>query len=58
MVSQYDAEGPVSAVFAPPYHPYTELLLSAVPEMRVGWLDGVLAQRRGRGSRADASSER
>jgi peptide/nickel transport system ATP-binding protein len=23
--------GPVSAVFAPPYHPYTEALLSAVP---------------------------
>jgi len=24
--------GPVDAVFAPPYHPYTEALLSAVPE--------------------------
>jgi peptide/nickel transport system ATP-binding protein len=24
--------GPVGAVFAPPYHPYTEALLSAVPE--------------------------
>jgi peptide/nickel transport system ATP-binding protein len=35
-------------VFAPPYHPYTELLLSSVPEMRSDWLDEVLA-RRGQG---------
>jgi hypothetical protein len=26
------AEGPLEQIFAPPYHPYTELLLS-VPEM-------------------------
>jgi peptide/nickel transport system ATP-binding protein len=32
-------------VFAPPYHPYTELLLSSVPEMRPDWLDEVLAAR-------------
>src|SRR5262249_2573948 len=29
----------------PPHHPYTELLLSSVPEMRTDWLDGVLARR-------------
>jgi peptide/nickel transport system ATP-binding protein len=39
------AQGPRQRVFAPPYHPYTELLLSSVPEMRVDWLDGVLAKR-------------
>ena len=38
-------QGPVEKVFAPPYQPYTELLLSSVPEMRLDWLDGVLAGR-------------
>jgi peptide/nickel transport system ATP-binding protein len=37
--------GDTASVFAPPYHPYTELLLSSVPEMRPDWLDGVLARR-------------
>jgi peptide/nickel transport system ATP-binding protein len=44
------AQGPVSTVFAPPFHPYTEQLLLAVPEMRVGWLDTVLARREARRS--------
>ncbi len=39
------AEGPREEVFAPPYHPYTKLLISSVPEMRLDWLDGVLAER-------------
>ena len=39
------AEGPIARVFSPPYHPYTELLLSSVPEMRLDWLDEVLARR-------------
>jgi len=34
-------KGPSKAVFSPPFHPYTKLLLSSVPEMRQGWLDGV-----------------
>jgi len=34
-------------VLAPPYDPYTELLLSSVPEMDPDWLDGLLARRRG-----------
>jgi peptide/nickel transport system ATP-binding protein len=38
-------EGPIAKVFSPPYHPYTELLLSSVPEMRVDWLDEVLPRR-------------
>ncbi len=39
------ASGETATVFAPPYHPYTELLLSSVPEMRPDWLDEVLAKR-------------
>ena len=39
------AGGDTATVFAPPYHPYTELLLSSVPEMRPDWLDEVLAAR-------------
>ena len=42
------ASGDTASVFAPPYHPYTELLLSSVPEMRSDWLDGVLAGRAAR----------
>ena len=32
-------------IFSPPYHAYTALLLSSVPEMDPKWLDGVLAKR-------------
>jgi peptide/nickel transport system ATP-binding protein len=39
------ASGDTTTVFSPPYHPYTELLLSSVPEMRPDWLDEVLAAR-------------
>ena len=39
------AEGSVEKVFSPPHHPYTELLLSSVPELRTGWLDEVLEKR-------------
>ena len=38
-------QGPKSAVFEPPYHPYTRLLLSSVPEMRQGWLEDTLSTR-------------
>jgi peptide/nickel transport system ATP-binding protein len=38
------AEGSVAETFAPPFHPYTKRLLSAVPQMRTDWLDGVLAE--------------
>ncbi|MBI1776848.1 MAG: ABC transporter ATP-binding protein [Proteobacteria bacterium] len=40
-------QGPKDEVLQPPHHPYTELLLSSVPEMRTDWLDEVLAARRG-----------
>ena len=39
------ASGDTASVFAPHFHPYTELLLSSVPEMRPDWLDEVLARR-------------
>ncbi|MGI9480267.1 MAG: ABC transporter ATP-binding protein [Hyphomicrobiaceae bacterium] len=32
-------QGDTDKVLSPPYHPYTRLLISSVPEMRVGWLD-------------------
>lgn len=34
--------GPKSEVLSPPFDDYTKLLLSSVPEMKVGWLDDVL----------------
>ncbi len=34
-------KGLASQVFKPPFHPYTKLLLSSVPEMRQGWLEDV-----------------
>ncbi len=39
------AQGPTAEIFSPPFHPYTERLLSSVPEMRTDWLDDVLAKR-------------
>ena len=32
-------QGPVHEVLSPPSHPYTELLISSIPELRVGWLE-------------------
>jgi peptide/nickel transport system ATP-binding protein len=32
-------------IFEGPYHPYTEKLITAVPEMRTDWLESVLAKR-------------
>lgn len=40
------AQGPLKEVFLPPYHPYTDLLLSSVPEMRLDWLDGAVRRKR------------
>ena len=33
-------------VLTPPYDDYTDLLLSSVPEMKLGWLEHVLAHRK------------
>ena len=38
--------GPKDAVLSPPFDDYTDLLLSSVPEMEVGWLEKVLKTRR------------
>jgi len=38
--------GMKSKVLAPPFDDYTDLLLSSVPEMRLGWLERVLANRK------------
>ena len=48
------AQGDTAKVFAPPWHPYTELLLSSVPEMRADWLDEVLTKRGTQVARAQA----
>ena len=46
--------GPKSEVLTPPQHPYTELLLSSVPEMDPNWLDNLLAERARGGAGAAA----
>ncbi|MGC3936178.1 ABC transporter ATP-binding protein [Roseobacter sp. EG26] len=38
--------GPKSQVLAPPFDDYTDLLLSSVPEMKLGWLEDVIANRK------------
>ena len=37
--------GPTDQVLSPPYHPYTRLLISCVPELRVGWLEETMQRR-------------
>ena len=37
--------GPTMDVLSPPFHPYTRLLLSSVPEIRQGWLEDVMKTR-------------
>jgi len=32
-------QGATDKVLSPPYHPYTRLLISSVPETRIGWLE-------------------
>lgn len=46
-------QGLKTDVLSPPYHPYTQLLLSSVPEMETGWLSGILKAR----SASQAASE-
>jgi peptide/nickel transport system ATP-binding protein len=38
--------GPKSQVLSPPYDNYTQLLLSSVPEMEIGWLEKAIAGRK------------
>lgn len=39
------ASGATSTIFKPPFHPYTEILLQSVPELRENWLDELSARR-------------
>ncbi len=41
-------QGARNDVLTPPHHEYTDLLLSSVPEMKIGWLDQTLAGHRER----------
>ena len=38
--------GTKTEVLSPPFDDYTDLLLSSVPEMKLGWLENVLATRK------------
>jgi peptide/nickel transport system ATP-binding protein len=38
-------QGPKDDMFKPPHHPYTDLLLSSVPEMDPDWLTNLLKER-------------
>ncbi len=38
-------QGPTDQVLTPPYHPYTRLLISSVPELRIGWLEDTVKLR-------------
>jgi len=38
-------QGRTDRVLSPPYHPYTRLLISTVPELRVGWLEETMETR-------------
>ncbi len=38
-------QGPTDQVLQPPFHPYTRLLISSVPEMRIGWLEDTMQKR-------------
>lgn len=38
-------QGPVDQVLAPPFHPYTRLLINSVPEMRIGWLEEAMQKQ-------------
>ena len=38
--------GPKSQALAPPFDDYTDLLLKSVPELKIGWLEEVIASRR------------
>ncbi len=47
-------QGPTDQVLAPPYHPYTKLLIGSVPETRVGWLEEASQTREAKSGAAGA----
>ncbi|SDX87991.1 ABC transporter ATP-binding protein [Citreimonas salinaria] len=50
-------QGPKPEMFRPPHHPYTDLLLSSVPEMDPDWLTNLLKER-GVDDIGDASADK
>jgi peptide/nickel transport system ATP-binding protein len=50
-------QGPKQEILNPPHHPYTDLLLSSVPEMDPDWLDELLADRAARKARGEEIME-
>jgi peptide/nickel transport system ATP-binding protein len=49
-------KGPKAEMFQPPHDPYTELLLSSVPEMDPDWLSNLLEERKAGRAGADVES--
>ena len=47
--------GSTGTVLAPPHHPYTELLLKSVPDLRTDWLDTLEPLARGGGTQVRRS---
>lgn len=45
--------GSTRSILAPPFHPYTHLLLSSIPELRQGWLEEVMKSRAERTGRSE-----
>jgi peptide/nickel transport system ATP-binding protein len=35
-------QGTINRVLSPPFHPYTRLLISSIPELHVGWLEKII----------------
>jgi peptide/nickel transport system ATP-binding protein len=50
-------QGTKDEALTPPRYPYTDLLLSSVPEMEPGWLDRTLAERAARKERGERVME-
>jgi peptide/nickel transport system ATP-binding protein len=49
-------QGPKDDIFSPPYHDYTELLLSSVPEMDPDWMDRIISERLAKGTMIAANN--
>ena len=50
-------QGPKQDILTPPHDPYTDLLLSSVPEMDPDWMDNLLADRAARKARGEKLME-
>jgi peptide/nickel transport system ATP-binding protein len=50
-------QGPKDEILTPPHDPYTDLLLSSVPEMDPDWMDNLLADRAARKARGETVME-